>query len=313
MAQVIDFGIAWEWEYDADFISLFAERCTAHQISTCVINPANLGDLGPKALSGDLGFRVFFDRASDTNADFEPLARHMLGSNASFINYPPFVERAINKATMHLEFISHGINVPYTIILPVFEKDHTEQIFKFDSVGVPFIVKPAHGGGGDGVLLGASSIAEVMAARKDYLNDQILIQQNIIPRSFGGRKAYFRAYFAGRSVYACWWDPQAHVSTRLLPEEMEGYGLGEIERIVARIHEISKLNFFSTEIALTEEMKFISVDYVNEPCDMRLKSTAWDGVPNEVVELICESLAGFVKRMIWERWAVPSGDTPTTG
>jgi hypothetical protein len=46
------------------------------------------------------------------------------------------------------------------------------------------------------------------------------------------------------------------------------------------------LDFFSSEIALTEERKFVVVDYVNEICDMRLQSIFTDGVPDSVVEQI---------------------------
>ena len=308
MSQQFDLGIAWEWEFDDDFISVLARKCQEHRISTFIINPGNLADIAPKVLSGEITFTVFFDRASDTRKDFVPLDDYLIKNNITFINYPRDAEEASNKAAMHLQFITHGINVPYTIILPVFEQDGpTEDILKLENVGIPFIIKPAHGGGGDGVLLGVKSLAEVMAARKDYVNDQLLIQENIIPRILDGKKAWFRVYYAGGNVIACWWDPQVHNSKKFAPEDMARYGLQEIERIATRIHEISRLNFFSTEIALTESMKYISVDYVNEPCDMRLQSKVWNGVPDEVVELVCDSLAQFTARAIARREA---GSTP---
>lgn len=312
MSQRFDLGIAWEWEHDYDFISVLARRCQEHQISTCIVNPATLADIEPKVLSGEFTLAAYFDRASDIRKNFIPLADHLIKNSVPFINYPRDSEEACNKASMHLQFITHGINVPYTIILPVFEHDGpTEDILKLENVGIPFIIKPAHGGGGDGVLLGVKSLAEVMAARKDYVNDQILIQENIVPCILDGKMAYFRVYYAGGNVISCWWDPQKHVSEKLSPEDSARHGLQEIDRIVTRIHDISRLNFFSTEIALTETKKYISVDYINEPCDMRLKSKAWDGVPDEVVELVCDSLAQFTARTIGHEDAGSTHGHPT--
>lgn len=301
MTETADFGIAWDWEYDADFVSLLAASCGRRGLSTVLIGPPDLAAVAPAVLGGARRFRAFLDRASDTTSAFEPVARAALEAGSLFVNHPLAARRAVNKAAMHLEFLSGGINVPYTIILPVYEKDPTAQIFKFDGVGVPFIVKPAHGGGGDGVLLGARSIADVMAARRDYLDDQILIQENIVPRILDGRPAYFRVYYAAGDVRACWWNPRAHLSERVAPEEMDRHGLREIERIAVRIHEISGLRFFSTEIAVTADGRFISVDYVNEPCDMRLQSRARDGVPDGVVADVCEALARFVRSAIGGR------------
>ena len=299
MSQRFDLGIAWEWEHDHAFISAMELACQRRRVSYRIVDPANLADVENSASAGEISFGVFFDRASDTRKEFSPLVNRLIQQHVPFVNNPRDAEIAGNKAAMHLELITHGINVPYTIILPLFdESGPTENILKLENVGIPFIIKPAHGGGGDGVLLGAKSLVEVMAAWKDYAHDQLLIQENIVPRSLDGRQAYFRVYYAGGGVISCWWDPKHHVSERLLPEDSARYGLQEIDRIARKIHEISRLNFFSTEIALTEAMKFISVDYVNEPCDMRLKSNAWDGVPDEVVELVCDSLVEFAGREI---------------
>lgn len=311
MSRRFDLGIAWEWEHDRDFISALERACHRRRVSYCIVNPNNLADIERQTSSGEISYGVFFDRASDARKEFSPLADQLIRHCIPFINNPRDSEIAGNKATMHLEFITRGINVPYTIILPVFdESDPTENILKLENVGIPFIIKPAHGGGGDGVLLGAKSLAEVLAAWKDYAHDQLLIQENIVPCGLDGRQAYFRVYYAGGNVISCWWDPKHHVSERLPPEDSARYGLQEIDRIAGKIHEISRLNFFSTEIALTEAMKFISVDYVNEPCDMRLKSNAWDGVPDEVVELVCESLVEFAEREIGRRGAPANPQSP---
>ena len=62
-----------------------------------------------------------------------------------------------------------------------------------------------------------------------------------------------------------------------------------------KIQKVCSLDFFSSEIALTEENTFVVVDYVNEVCDMRLQSKHVDGVPDEVVQRIQELIAKETK------------------
>jgi hypothetical protein len=62
------------------------------------------------------------------------------------------------------------------------------------------------------------------------------------------------------------------------------------------IQEVCSLDFFSSEIALTEEARFVVVDYVNEVCDMRLQSKHRDGVPDDVVLRIQELIAEETKK-----------------
>ncbi len=57
------------------------------------------------------------------------------------------------------------------------------------------------------------------------------------------------------------------------------------------IRRACRLDFFSSEIAITSERKFIVVDYVNEVCDMRRKSRFENGAPDAVVSTIARLLA----------------------
>ncbi len=67
-----------------------------------------------------------------------------------------------------------------------------------------------------------------------------------------------------------------------------GAGPREVAR---RIAEVCRLDLFSTEIALTATGQLLVVDYVNDPIDLRIKSRAKDGVPDEVVEDIAARIA----------------------
>ena len=306
MTTTLDICIAWEWKYDKDFIALLRRNCLGCGLSTCVVDPGSLAEIERAVASGELAFRAFFDRASDTNPAFVPLAAALGNTETLCVNPLPDVERAIDKAAMHHEFSIRGIDVPRTIILPVFrDDDPAEALPVLGELGVPFIIKPAHGGGGLGVLVGARSLAEVQAARMEFRHDRILVQENIVPRLIEGRKAWFRAYYAGGDTLLCWWDPQRHIYERVTTDEAARWGLGRMEAITREIRAIARLNFFSTEIALTDSMRWVSVDYVNDQCDMRFKSRTPEGVPDDVEQSICGSLARFVAREVCGKTAAP--------
>jgi hypothetical protein len=51
---------------------------------------------------------------------------------------------------------------------------------------------------------------------------------------------------------------------------------------------------FSTEITITSDGRFVIVDYVNDPIDLRLQSKAFDGVPDDIVKDITERLVELI-------------------
>lgn len=50
------------------------------------------------------------------------------------------------------------------------------------------------------------------------------------------------------------------------------------------------MDYFSSEIALTKKNRFVLIDYVNDQCDMRLKSIHPDGVPDSIVIQFIEQM-----------------------
>ena len=101
-------------------------------------------------------------------------------------------------------------------------------------------------------------------------------------------------FYAFGLIIPCWWDDQTHIYEELTPEDEERFNLQPLRSIISTIREICGLEFFSTEIALTPGQSFIVVDYVNEMCDMRLKSLHTDGVPDPIVQGIAASMANFL-------------------
>jgi ABC-type multidrug transport system ATPase subunit len=107
--------------------------------------------------------------------------------------------------------------------------------------------------------------------------------------------AWFRVFYAFGDTMLCWWDTETHVYRSVSPEEEYRYSLRKLHEIVTTIHVAAELDFFSSEIAVTRDGKFVAVDYVNEICDMRQQSDHIDGVPDDVVAAIERGCARAVR------------------
>jgi hypothetical protein len=95
-------------------------------------------------------------------------------------------------------------------------------------------------------------------------------------------------------VYPCWWDNCTHIYIPVTSDEANSYNLSPLHSITSSIAQICRLELFSTEISLTLDGRFVIVDYVNDPIDLRLQSKTFDGVPDDIVRDITERLAEFV-------------------
>lgn len=295
--ETYDIGLAYVWEYDEDFINLLESVFREHNLTTFKIGYHNLAEVREMVLNRSLLFNFYLDRAGDVDDDFEALGFLLHKRKTYFFNEYKKVSHAVDKASMHLEFMTAGLHVPYSIIIPPFNQ--VEDIFisinDLKRLGRPFIIKPCNTtGGGVGVVTGAETLHEVLQERVNYVDDKYLIQETIYPRSLNGNRAWFRCFWAFGSAIPVWWDDQTHLYKALTRNEITEYELEQLFSIVETIARITNMDFFSTEIVLDESGKFIAIDYVNDQCDMRFQSNHADGVPDSVLLNIINNLAGFI-------------------
>ena len=286
-----DLCLSWNWEYDADFVRLIEAACSARGLSFLQVTPESLDKVLAGLENGDTSYGSLFDRASESDGRFQALVDWATRHGAFCMNPQERTNWAGDKATMRLEFISRGLYTPYTIILPPYTKQASIQMSDLKPLGGSFAIKPACEGGGDGVILEATSWQKVLEARRQFPNEKYLLQAHVTARSLDGRPAWFRVLYCNGAVYPCWWDQRTHVYARVTADERARFGLRSLREIPLRIAQICGLDLFSTEIALTEDNHFLAVDYVNDPVDLRLQSKAVDGVPDGYVESIAARLA----------------------
>jgi hypothetical protein len=283
--------LAWNWEYDADFVGLLESACLARSLNFLQVTPENLAATLEDLKSGELGFTAFLDRASESDARFLPFVFWASERGLYRINPHERAVHAMNKASMHLEFITAGIQTPYTIILPPYDEQPVLAPRDLSPLGGRFTIKPAHGGGGGGVIVQATSFDQALQARLELPYDHYLLQAYIVPAALAGRPAWFRVISCGGLVFPFWWHTATHVYVPVTEEDVSAHGLTPLWSTTRAIGEICGLDVFSTEIALTEGGMFVAVDYVNDPIDLRLQSNTSDGVPDEVVRRIAGRLA----------------------
>ncbi len=288
-----DLCIAWNWEHDADFVVLLDAACQKRGLSLLQITPHNLAWVIQALDSGELSFCALLDRASDDDAEFLSIVEWARKASVCCINACKKARHAWDKAAMHLEFLRTGVHVPHAIILPPYNEFPDLPMLDLSLLGASFTIKPACRGGGEGVINEATSWQEVLTARQTYPDDRYLLQARVVPVQLSARPAWFRVIYCTEQVYPCWWDVGSHQYTPLTPAEETQYVLAPLRSITARIASLCELELFSTEIALATDGRFLVVDYVNDPIDLRLQSKAMDGVPDDIVQSIAEHLAAF--------------------
>lgn len=301
--ESFDLAVAWTWAPDVEFVRLLEKAVDARDARFLRIGTDNVRRTLHALQEGTLQISRILDRASDENEEFAPLARWVRERSQARDPTAPrpwnphdLMVRAADKATMHLEFLSAGLAVPHTVILPPAAIHPQATVTRADigSLGIPFVVKPANTtGGGNGVVMGVRSVEAVTAIRRSHPGDKYLLQETIRPAYLGDFRAWFRVFYVCGDVIPCWWDDQTHVYEEVSAEDERYFALDRVHAAVRTIANVCRLDFFSTELAHTPDGRLVAVDYVNEMCDMRVQSSTPNGVPDAVVQRIADRIAAL--------------------
>jgi glutathione synthase/RimK-type ligase-like ATP-grasp enzyme len=289
-----DLVVAWSWEHDAMFLETLRRECADRVLSLLEVTP----DLLPAAIAaleaGELGFAALLDRAWDTEPAFCPLAAHARNAGARLINDPALAERAWDKATMHLEFISAGVHTPHTVLLAPYAQEPELPEPDLAPLGDRFLLKPAHGGGGIGVQRNLSTWKQVQRIRRRHPDDKYLAQAWVTARLTPDGPEWYRVIYAGGEVLPFWWGVASHAYRTVTAEQETRHALAPLREAVATIASVCGLDVFSTEIARRDgDGELVSVDYVNDPIDLRPRSLAADGVPDDAIRTVAARIAAI--------------------
>jgi len=288
--------LAYDWPYDEPFVDLLDRSLRSRGGRLLPISPKTLPQALTELEQGGYHPRAYLDRASDTDPSFEPLNAWADIHIPLHLNPNPLRRRAWHKTNLHWQFIAAGIHTPYTLAVPSLDRQ-TEVSSPPDlaALGVPFSIKPDLGGGGWGVVVDARSWEDVLAARRRLPEDKLILQQFIEPAVLGNRRAWFRVLHACGAIAPCWWDDRTRLfGPAVSNQDRDLLNLHPLWEIAAKAARISGLHLFSTEVARVADGRFIAVDYVNDPVDLRFQPHAREGMPQQLAALLAEAIASYV-------------------
>ena len=273
------------------FAHKMRELCGQQNLSFFLVNDIWVDEFQRKLRSQEIGVRVLLDLTANQTIENDPyllLAREVKRQGGYVIDDPDVTANSAHKGRFHQMLVYNGIPVPETVIVNRDELDSfkiTKEIK--DKIGVPFVVKPAWGDSGVGVVVDAESEDALhWSAEQTPNSDAFLIQKQLQPQNMGSHLSWFRMFHICREVIPCWWNPATHDYQLVSPAEIRTHKLAPLRRIMRDIARVSRMKKFTSEICLHQDGNFYAVDYVNADPDMNPRSFYPNGVPDEVVRHI---------------------------
>jgi hypothetical protein len=293
--ETFDLGIAWDREEDNEFVEELNNYALKEGLRPYLLHGYNFYASLKDISEGNIHFRLFLNRTSEDDPVFSGLPDFLKRKGITFINHPDKAKESLDKFKMHLKFNSHDIPVPKTVLLGS-QDDKQSLGFKIKYVSKPFVLKPANGSSGDVAILDARSLDDVVKLKEQHTDIQYIAQEKISPVNLENRPAWFRVFYCLGKINPCWWHPLTRIHDILTIKEIYRFGLYDMWRLTKMIHTVSGLDFFSVEMAMRSNEKFIVVDYDNGQPEMRKKSKFKGGLPDEIVDKIIGDILAFVKQ-----------------
>lgn len=295
-----DLAISYTWIYDIEFTQLIEKMFQANGLSTFLIKRNNIDETTQFIQDKKISFKAYLDRASDEDSNFLELADLLEKSSCRIINQYKKVAQSTDKALVQPKLINAGLKIPETIIVPPYEVQQELKITErnLERIGRPFIIKPSYySGGSDGVIKNGFTFDDIQASRVINKDDSYLIQKKIYPVVINNHRAWFRVLWAFGKVIPLLWDDETLVYSELDVKSEHPEVFNDIVDKMNTIYKVAELDYFSSEFALTKTGELYLIDYVNDQCDMRLKSKHPDGVPNKIVIEFINEMIRFVKSL----------------
>ena len=277
---------------NAFFESRLRIECAGRGMEYILIDRITLDNLATRIKEGTFKVRVYLDMASETFVPgdaYLDLAYFLKSSGAKIVDDPDDVKIAADKSITHFKLIAEGVSVPYTIIMKSGQEHREFNDEERAKMGGLFVVKPALGYGQRGVRFTTyesidMAVAESRCANMGYT---LLFQEFIEPKEIEGCPAWFRVFSTFGEVIPCWWNPSDHTYREVNMWEMYRHKLLPIIQITKEIARITRIDWFSTEIAINKRNnEFLVIDYMNDQCWVNPKSKSSDGIPDDILNRI---------------------------
>ena len=293
--KIFDVGIGWCNPVDGRFVKELKSRLKKKKLSFREITLVNIKEDFDLIDKGLLNFRFFINRSADDYSAYLLLAEKLKARGTKIINDPYSTVHYSSKAFLYKLYKKEKLPLPKVFILNSSKKSK-KVIDKIPKIlGAPFVLKPAYGGGGDGVVLNAKNSKDILNFIKDNNTDEGLAQEYIIPSIINGRVAWFRPIFVCGEVIPMWWNYGNHFYQEFGNSKKENQISKILEKYMKKIHRLVGFDLFSAEFAINEKGKYFIIDYANEPIDLNTNKTAPDGLPSATLEKIVTQIVKSIK------------------
>jgi hypothetical protein len=273
------------------FAHRLRQLCGQMGLTFFLVDDVWVAEFTNKLQSKEVAVRVLFDLTANQTITDDPylrLARLVKEHGGTVIDDPALTAEVAHKGHFHQRLVEAKVPVPDTIVVK------REDIGSFEvtraireKVGVPFVVKPAWGDSGVGVIMDGHYEEDLLESASQAPNsDAFLIQRRLNMKQLGSHAGWFRMFYICGEVIPCWWDPISHEYHLVTPSEIRRYKLTPLRRIMNSIARLSKMRKFTSEICMHTDGKFYAVDYINADPDMNPRSFYDNGVPDELVRHI---------------------------
>jgi len=310
--KTINFALSWDKD-KCLFTDILQSDLKRKGFSFRWITIDNVQDIIRKLECNELRINVLLDTEAtyDEQGDlYARLAYAVKDSGGVVINDPDRTRMSVDKSVMYYELVHAGVTTPYTVVVRNWEPNSfklTEE--EKQKLGVPFIIKPGCGWGHRGVLYDAKgTIREIARARDFDRGDNFLLQEKICPVDLNGKRAWFRIFHVFDKIIPCWWDDRTSRYEHVNETEFARYDLSKLVKMTVKIASLSRMSWFSTEIAIDKvdgRKRFVSIDHVNDQCDMEASSESKDGVPDRIVRLTASSMVDAMKIIVSDKKTPP--------
>lgn len=288
---------------DDFFIHQIQRLCAEARLNFFLIEPLWVEQFLQHLEHGRVWPRVLLNMHSEHHQPddiFHRLVNLAAARNTQVIDPPDRARAAFDKARLHPQLLGTGVHVPWTLVVPRERPDDWKlSDEEREAIGSPFIIKPAMGYGRKGLVLDATSEADIDRSISAWTDENYLFQRRVIPQMRDGEPVYFRAYFVFGKVWISWWNCYNDRYRLLSDADRAELPVAGIEDILRRIAGLTGMNFFSSEIAQDEGGQLIAIDYVNDQCHLLSQSANPSlGVPDELVADIARQIVSATQSLI---------------
>ena len=227
------------------FAHKMRELCGQMNLSFFLVNDTWVNEFRRKLEDREIAVRVLLDLTANQTIDDDPylfLAKEVKWQRGHVIDDPDLTAYSAHKARFHQMLVQNQIPVPETIMVGRNELNSFDHSGNQGPSRGAFVVKPAWGDSGIGVVIDAQSKDALhWSAEQTPNSDTFLIQKRLQPVELGNHMGSFRMFHICREVIPCWWNWVSHEYQLVTPAQIRNCKLAPLRSIMRGIARISKM------------------------------------------------------------------------